>query len=111
MSNILFVLYHDFSANSAVHVHNFANQLAGSGHSVAVAIPNGDDTGSALGEQHYSVLAYHEVDGNWTRVFSNGLPPMSFTHGRHARTCGSSAKRSALYAPPCFSFTSRTTKS
>lgn len=75
MSNILFVLYHDFSANSAVHVHNFANQLAGSGHSVAVAIPNGDDAGSALGEQHYSVLAYHEVDGNWTRVFSNGLPP------------------------------------
>jgi glycosyltransferase involved in cell wall biosynthesis len=75
VSNILFVLYHDFSANSAVHVHNFANQLAGSGHSVAVAIPNGDDTGSALGEQHYSVLAYHEVDGNWTRVFSNGLPP------------------------------------
>ena len=75
MSNILFVLYHDFSANSAVHVHNFANQLAGSGHSVAVAIPGGDDTGSALGEQHYSVLAYHEVDGNWARVFSNGLPP------------------------------------
>ena len=41
MSNILFVLYHDFSANSAVHVHNFANQLAGAGHSVAVAIPDG----------------------------------------------------------------------
>jgi glycosyltransferase involved in cell wall biosynthesis len=75
VSNILFVLYHDFSANSAVHVHNFANQLAGSGNSVAVAIPDGDDTGSALGEQHYSVLAYHEVDGSWTRVFSNGLPP------------------------------------
>jgi glycosyltransferase involved in cell wall biosynthesis len=75
VSNILFVLYHDFSANSAVHVHNFANQLAGSGHSVAVAIPNGDDTGSALGEQRYSVLAYHEVDGSWTRVFPNGLAP------------------------------------
>ena len=75
MSNILFVLYHDFSANSAVHVHNFANQLAGAGHSVAVAIPDGDDTGPALGEQKYSVLSFHEVDGNWTRVFSNGLPP------------------------------------
>jgi glycosyltransferase involved in cell wall biosynthesis len=75
VSNILFVLYHDFSANSAVHVHNFANQLAGSGHSVAVAIPNGDDTGSALGEQRYAVLAYDEVDGSWPRVFSNGLPP------------------------------------
>jgi glycosyltransferase involved in cell wall biosynthesis len=75
VSNILFVLYHDFSANSAVHVHNFANQLAGSGHSVAVAIPNGDATGSALGDQNYSVFFYHEVDGNWARVFSNGLPP------------------------------------
>jgi len=75
VSNILFVLYHDFSANSAVHVHNFANQLAASGHSVAVAIPNGDATGSALGEQNYSMVLYHEVDGNWTRVFSNGLPP------------------------------------
>jgi len=75
VSNILFVLYHDFGANSAVHVHNFANQLAGSGHSVAVAIPNGDDTGSALGEQRYAILAYDEVDGSWTRVFSNGLPP------------------------------------
>jgi glycosyltransferase involved in cell wall biosynthesis len=75
VSNILFVLYHDFSANSAVHVHNFANQLACSGHGVAVAIPNGDETGSALGEQRYSVLTYPEVDGNWTRVFSNDLPP------------------------------------
>lgn len=75
MSNILFVLYHDFSANSAVHVHNFANQLAGLGHGVAVAIPHGDDSGSALGEQRYSVLPYHEADGNWTRIFTNGQPP------------------------------------
>lgn len=75
MTNILFVLYHDFSANSAVHVHNFANQLARSGHNVAVAIPDGDDTGSALGEQRYSVRAYHEIDENWTRAFPNGLPP------------------------------------
>lgn len=75
MTNILFVLYHDFSANSAVHVHNFANQLARSGHNIAVAIPDGEDTGSALGEQRYSVLAYQEADGNWTRAFPNGLPP------------------------------------
>jgi len=75
VSNILFVLYHDFSANSAVHVHNFANHLASSGHGVAVAIPKGEDTGSALGEQRYSVFAFPEVDGNWSRVFSDGLPP------------------------------------
>lgn len=75
MSNILFVLYHDFSANSAVHVHNFANQLAGAGHGVAVAIPSDDNTGSAFGEQNYRVFAYQEVDGDWRRVFSDGLPP------------------------------------
>jgi len=75
VSNILFVLYHDFSANSAVHVHNFANQLSGAGHSVAVAIPDSDDTGSNLGERHYLVFAYHQVDGNWPRVFGNGSAP------------------------------------
>ena len=75
MRNILFVLYHDFSANSAVHVHNFANQLAHAGDSVAVAIPNGKETGSALGDQNYSVLSFPEVDGNWSRVFANGKPP------------------------------------
>jgi glycosyltransferase involved in cell wall biosynthesis len=75
VSNILFVLYHDFSANSAVHVHNFANQLAGTGHSVAVTIPVSDNAGSNLGERHYRVLAYHEVEGDWSRVFSNGSSP------------------------------------
>lgn len=75
MSNILFVLYHDFTANSAVHVHNFANRLVASGHSVAVAIPKSDDSGAALGEQHYRVLAFDEMDGTWARLFSNGLAP------------------------------------
>ena len=75
MSNILFVLYHDFSANSAVQVHNFANRLADAGHSIAVAIPNDDDTGSSLGEQNYCVLTYPDADGDWARVFSDGLPP------------------------------------
>lgn len=75
MSNILFVLYHDFSANSAVHVHNFANQLAALGHSTAVAIPKGSDSGDALGPQDYSVQRFDEVDGDWSAVFSDGRPP------------------------------------
>ena len=75
MSNILFVLYHDFSANSAVHVHNFANQLAAAGHSTAVAIPDGSDRGTALGEQNYSVHRFDRVDGDWDRMFPNGRPP------------------------------------
>ena len=75
MSNILFVLYHDFSANSAVHVHNFANQLAAFGHSTAVAIPEDTDRGAGLGEQNYSVQRFDQVDGDWSRVFANGGPP------------------------------------
>ncbi|AGF78996.1 glycosyltransferase [Desulfocapsa sulfexigens DSM 10523] len=37
--NILFVLYHDFSTSSAIHVHNFANLLAKNGCNCAVAVP------------------------------------------------------------------------
>lgn len=75
MSNILFVLYHDFSANSAVHVHNFANQLAALGHSTAVAIPEGEDGGQALGDQDYTVHRFRQVEGNWPLVFPDGRPP------------------------------------
>lgn len=75
MSNILFALYHDFSANSAVHVHNFANCLTDFGHAVAVAIPRSENTGSALGEQRYTVCSFDEVDGEWSRLFENAEPP------------------------------------
>ena len=75
MSNVLFALYHDFSANSAVHVHNFANRLADLGHSTAVAIPEDTDTGSTLGLQDYSVLRFDRVDGDWSLLFPDGRPP------------------------------------
>jgi glycosyltransferase involved in cell wall biosynthesis len=75
MSNILFALYHDFSANSAVHVHNFANQLAALGHSTAVAIPRGKDSGAALGPQDYTVHQFEQIEGDWPRVFPDGRPP------------------------------------
>jgi glycosyltransferase involved in cell wall biosynthesis len=75
VSNILFVLYYDFGANSAVHVHNFANQLAALGHSTAVAIPEDTDRGTGLGEQNYSIHRFDQVDGDWSRVFANGQPP------------------------------------
>lgn len=75
MSNILFVLYHDFSANSAVHVHNFANQLADLGHSTAVAIPENTDRGAGLGEQNYAVRRFDQVAGEWMALFADGRPP------------------------------------
>jgi glycosyltransferase involved in cell wall biosynthesis len=73
--NILFVLYHDFTANSALQVHNFANQLAMLGHGVCVAIPWGEDTGAHLGEQKYTVRFFSQVEGDWNRLFANALPP------------------------------------
>lgn len=75
MSNILFALYHDFSANSAVHVHNFANQLNALGHSAAVAIPQDKDRGVALGPQNYSIQRFDQVDGDWSRIFPDGRAP------------------------------------
>src|SRR4051812_12767101 len=75
MSNILFVLYHDFGANSAVHVHNFANTLSGFGHSVAVAIPGGHDFGRGLGDQHYSVTLFGDVIADSAHLFPEGQAP------------------------------------
>jgi glycosyltransferase involved in cell wall biosynthesis len=75
VSNILFVLYHDFSANSAVHVHNFANHLSSRGHSTAVAVPQDKDRGMALGKQDYSVHRFDQIDGDWSRVFPDQRGP------------------------------------
>lgn len=75
VSNILFVLYHDFSANSAVHVHNFANELAALGHSAAVAIPEDADRGTGFGEQKYSIQRFDRVDGDWSGLFPDGRGP------------------------------------
>jgi hypothetical protein len=74
-ANILFALYYDFTANSAIHVHNFANQLAAFGHSVAVAAPKNKETAANLGEQQYAVAEFREIDGAWEKLFPNGKPP------------------------------------
>lgn len=75
MSNVLFALYHHFGAQSAVHVHNFANQLASRGHHVAVAIPSDEENGHSLGQQQYRVTTFAQVDGNWRRLFTDGNAP------------------------------------
>ncbi len=60
--NILFVLYHDFSTASAIHVHNFANSLADNGHNVAVNVPcNKNEIGNYLSEPiKYSTYDFSE---------------------------------------------------
>jgi hypothetical protein len=48
MLNILLVLYHDFSSNSAVHVHHFSNNLINLGLDCVVAVPWNKNTVPAL---------------------------------------------------------------
>lgn len=54
--NILFVLYHDFSTASAIHVHNFANLLTRRGHKCAVAVP---DNKQSVSEFLTDSVLYH----------------------------------------------------
>ena len=75
MSNILFVLYHDFTSNSAIHVHNFANHLASFGHSVGVAVPDNQETVEHLGGRAYSVAPFPQFDGDWSNIFANRAGP------------------------------------
>ncbi|MDN3654407.1 hypothetical protein QWZ08_02145 [Ferruginibacter paludis] len=46
---IIFVLYHDFKSNSALHVYHYANALVKIGHSVTVAVPFGKDSCKEVG--------------------------------------------------------------
>ncbi len=73
--NILFVLYKDFTANSAIHVHNFAKQLATLNHATAVTVPNDKETVAVLGERAYSIANFAEVAPPWSNLFPNGKPP------------------------------------
>lgn len=75
MSNILFVLYHDFTSNSAIHVHGFANQLVAFGHSVAVAVPDNKETAGNLGKRSYNTGTFADYDGRWSAFFENAQPP------------------------------------
>jgi len=62
--NVLFVLYHDFTANSAAHVHSLANALMDSGAAdCAVSVPDGLDTVANIGggEPQYLPLLFSDV--------------------------------------------------
>lgn len=59
---ILFVLYHDFSTASAIHVHNFANLLATNGQQCAVTVPANKNSvfKYMTGEVLYSIFTFAE---------------------------------------------------
>jgi glycosyltransferase involved in cell wall biosynthesis len=60
--NVLFVLYHDFTANSASHVHSLANALTDLGASCSVCVPSNLKSASTIGgEAQYRPLLYQDV--------------------------------------------------
>lgn len=60
--NILFALYGDFSANSALHVANFANELISFGYDCVVAVPSHKATVGALPQSRFMALEFNELE-------------------------------------------------
>lgn len=73
MPNVLFILYHDFTANSAVHVYHWANELSDRGISCMVAVPDNPETIDVLGKARFDVRQYGDVLHECT--FSDGRGP------------------------------------
>ena len=72
--NILFVLYGDFSANSALHVASLANELIGLGYDCVVAVPDHKETLGALPRAAFMALDFDELD-HLPAYYRNGLGP------------------------------------
>lgn len=60
MKNILFVLYEDFHCNSALHIHEFANNLVMSGFDCVVTVPHNKHTIASLSSQSPHLYNYNE---------------------------------------------------
>lgn len=74
MKNLLFVLYHDFTANSATHVHNLATRLMADGWDCAVAVPLNKESVCRYGTPPYRVFTYGECLASRLR-FADGRGP------------------------------------
>jgi glycosyltransferase involved in cell wall biosynthesis len=76
MVNILFVTYHDFTSNSAIQIHNFANNLVKSGNDCCIAVPsNKNSVYDAIGgEILYKPLNFPELQ-NYKKIFRNAEIP------------------------------------
>ncbi len=70
---ILFALYGDFTANSALHVASLANRLAALGHECVVAVPRHVETVRYHAEHRFRAALFTDCAQN-PNVFSGGLP-------------------------------------
>jgi glycosyltransferase involved in cell wall biosynthesis len=58
--NVLFVNYHDFSSNSAIHIFNFANQLVEMGVDCGVCVPKNKQTIQLIGQAKFQVYDFSD---------------------------------------------------
>ena len=72
--NILFALYGDFSANSALHVGSLANELIAAGYDCVVAVPDHKETLGALPEARFMALHFSELP-HLPAYFKDGRGP------------------------------------
>jgi glycosyltransferase involved in cell wall biosynthesis len=72
--NILFVLYGDFSANSALHIASLANELIAIGYDCVVAVPSHKETVGALAQADFMALEFEELPA-LSRYFKDGRGP------------------------------------
>ena len=98
MLNVLFVMYHDFTANSAVHVFHWANELSAQGVSCAVAVPDNPKSINVLGDARFGVLAFDELGKE--NIFPNGQGPDIV----HAWTPRENVRRFCLRLRETYSF-------
>ena len=72
--NILFALYGDFSANSALHVASLANELISFGYDCVVAVPSHKETVGALPQANFMAVQFDELP-RLPAAFKDGLGP------------------------------------
>jgi len=72
--NILFVLYGDFSSNSANPLALYARELHASGHCCAIAVPAGLETACLHQDPKFRPILFSEVLAAPQSVFPDGRP-------------------------------------
>ena len=72
--NILYVLYGDFSSNSANPLALYARELSRRGHCCAVAVPSNLETVCVHDNPAFRPLLYTDVLASPSSVFSDGRP-------------------------------------
>ena len=60
-SSVLFALYHNFTANSALHVCQLAGELTALGLNCTVAVPNGKETQTVMPRRDFAILEFAEA--------------------------------------------------